>query len=827
MCRILVALSVLGFLHLGLLAANQSQRGTSLTDSVDAALAAGKKQRDAGHYSAALQEFQRGLQLARARGDLDKSSRCLLLISVAQTVLFQYRAALASAHEAFQLAQQIRNSTLEGAAKVNTSTIYAELGDFAAAEQEAAQAVNLLETAPRQEEKTRDFLVRAMLVRAHYCFDQGKTAEGERWYRKTLALAKQLHNPALEAFVWDVTGTALLQNGQVAEASNSFEKAYNFWLSSHDEDNLAVVKEHLAQVEIRKPKPNYATALRLIDEAFATPSRSFKQIPQYYSIHIRAQILLGLCRKPEALAEFGKAVNSANEWRQASLPGDITSSRTVEWLHDVYSGFAQLAAEIALETNNSELKITALEVLAANRATSLREQLARAFSQDFRLTEDYYRKLSQLQTIQARVTLGLNREEDKQQLEAIRVDLGALENQFGLQIGKNEPSGEKKSRRNSLRDIQARLSSNQLLLSFCLGKQKSFLWAVSREQVNLIRLADETAIGEQVAAFHNAITVQSTGGAQSAGGQLYQALFGQLPEPLRGKPEWMLVGDGVLLSGLPFAALPDGARSPSGQFTTLAASHSLRLLPSELLLLGGPKAQKAELRFVGLGDPVYNLADSRRAAGPSHPDTAQADAAQVSLARLVGSGNEIETAAQQSGLPQKQLLAGLQATSADLQAAFRGSPQVVHFAVHVVSPPDQPGEAALALSLKNGLPELLTPEEIATFRLPGSLVVLSGCSAGRGKTVAGAGLMGLGRAWLLAGATAVVVSAWPTPDDSGVFFSAFYRHFQRAQAQNGASAPLARMAALALQQAQLEMQRCTGYRRLPDFWAAYSVISKE
>jgi CHAT domain-containing protein len=81
--------------------------------------------------------------------------------------------------------------------------------------------------------------------------------------------------------------------------------------------------------------------------------------------------------------------------------------------------------------------------------------------------------------------------------------------------------------------------------------------------------------------------------------------------------------------------------------------------------------------------------------------------------------------------------------------------------------------------------------------------------------------LGLSRAWLLAGAAAVVVSAWPTPDDSGQFFSAFYAHL-RTQ-----SGPLAQRAATALQQAQLDMQRGGGYRSAPSFWAAYSVISKE
>jgi CHAT domain-containing protein len=227
---------------------------------------------------------------------------------------------------------------------------------------------------------------------------------------------------------------------------------------------------------------------------------------------------------------------------------------------------------------------------------------------------------------------------------------------------------------------------------------------------------------------------------------------------------------------------------------------------------------------VGIGDPIYNQADSRLRA--THGNTSKGTD-QIPLARLVGSGNEIETAAKQSGLSRQQLLTGPTATGASLEAILHSNPQILHFAVHVVSPPEQPGQAAIALSLKNGMPELLTSEEIATFRLPESLVVLSGCSSGRGKTLPSAGLMGLGRAWLLAGASAVIVSSWPTPDDSGAFFSAFYRHFQAVRMQGGGVGQIARSAAFALQQTQLDMQNSNGYRHLPAFWAAYSVISKE
>jgi CHAT domain-containing protein len=99
---------------------------------------------------------------------------------------------------------------------------------------------------------------------------------------------------------------------------------------------------------------------------------------------------------------------------------------------------------------------------------------------------------------------------------------------------------------------------------------------------------------------------------------------------------------------------------------------------------------------------------------------------------------------------------------------------------------------------------------------------LSGCSSGQGKVLPGVGLVGLSRAWLLAGASAVVVSSWPTPDDSGKFFASFYRHFHEIH-----SGYTAQRAALALRRTEVDMLNGSGYQTSPSFWGAFAVISKE
>ena len=96
----------------------------------------------------------------------------------------------------------------------------------------------------------------------------------------------------------------------------------------------------------------------------------------------------------------------------------------------------------------------------------------------------------------------------------------------------------------------------------------------------------------------------------SAGYDLSETLFGQLGARAWQKPNWLITEDGAAAGQVPYAALNDVR--PGRKVQTILANHSLRVIPSELLLLL-PDAAKPQRRFVGVADPVYNLADSRRA----------------------------------------------------------------------------------------------------------------------------------------------------------------------------------------------------------------------
>ncbi len=801
---ILRTLSVLCILHCGLAAAS----GSAQTSRFDGAIAEGKKLRDAGRLEEALRAFQRANTVAQAIGDVDRQASALIFSSACDIRLFRYRAAIESAETGSQLALRVHDQTRAGIAAVNIALTYRLLGDFALAERKQREAVRLLTGSSRQ-----DALAQALFSYAFIEMSSGKTLDGKHSSDQAIAVARNANLPSIEAVAWDSRGTSLLLSGNIPEAEQALNHAYSIRERLHDTDGLSQTLEHRAELELKKCE--YELALKDIDQAFASAGPVFKGSPQYYPIHVRAQILLGLGRKSDALAEFHRAVEAATTWRRSAMPGDASSIETVAFLHDVYQDYAELAAELALERHEPELSRRAFEALAENRAASLREQLTLVLSQNSSLPPRYFELLSEFQSAQARVTLGESSAVNEEKLQQIRLELSDLEDQIGIK-GKNlSPAKEKNALQNSLRNIQLRLGKSDVLLSFCLGKKKSFLWTITGDEVNLYPLPAESQIASQAKTFSD--SVQSGQNAPSAALSLSRNLFGKLTPAVWQKRDWLITADGALLSGMPFAALPDLTSPDSNQ--PLIANHTLRSLPSELLLLSSDTA-KPEKRFVGVADPIYNLADSRRARNVTLLQTANGTPA---LGRLAGSDREIKNAAKQSGMPEVELLVGSHASSEALRNALAETPEVLHFAVHVVSPRGEPQQAALALSLtKENMPELLTREAIAAYRIPGSLVVMSGCSSEQGRAVPSAGLIGLSRAWLLAGAAAVVVSAWPTPDDSGEFFSVFYSYLQASK-----SGSLSSRAAAALEQTQLQMRRSTGSRDLPSFWAAYSIVSKE
>lgn len=110
---------------------------------------------------------------------------------------------------------------------------------------------------------------------------------------------------------------------------------------------------------------------------------------------------------------------------------------------------------------------------------------------------------------------------------------------------------------------------------------------------------------------------------------------------------------------------------------------------------------------------------------------------------------------------------------------------------------------------------ILTAEEITTMDLRSvRLAVLSACDTGRGAVRVGEGIMGLRRAFALAGVQSMILSLWPMPDEPArQWMAAFYDELRA-----GSFVPVAvRQAKIA----RLRALRAAGAPAHPQYWSGF------
>src|SRR4051794_9399680 len=538
----------------------------------------GKRLRAAGKLSEAIRAFERAAGEAKRSGHRKDEAASLIAVGGCQIRLHLYSAGFKTSTRAKDLALQAGDLTTAGRADVSISSIYSQLGDFEGAKATAEEAAEYLQTSPR-----RDYFALSLTARGEIEFglDQDRLAESS--LRKALAVAKEANEQASVADIADRFGIWVVLKGDLKQAEALLIESFGIRKRLKDDDGLAISYEHLAELESKKGKAFLHIALQYVDKAFATPSLSFKTGPTYYPLHIKGRILRDLGKDADALAALRQAVDAADTWRQSALPGDATNTRTVQMLSETYHDFADMAAEQSLTRGDQALAREALDVLARNRAASLREQLTRAYSQRLVQSPEYFPLLSKLQEMQARATLGAD-PKAQQSLVQMRSELNDIENRIGIESQNIYKFTEKTLHRNSLRDIQTRLGENEALLSFSLGQRRSFLWAVTKDDLKLYELPDERTISGQiparVAGANPAFRMAQNDSVLDWFGR---TLFGRLDATIWRKHDWLITPDGKLLDSVPFPALR--ITSQRGGKQSLIADRNLRVLPSELLLL--------------------------------------------------------------------------------------------------------------------------------------------------------------------------------------------------------------------------------------------------
>jgi CHAT domain-containing protein/Tfp pilus assembly protein PilF len=201
----------------------------------------------------------------------------------------------------------------------------------------------------------------------------------------------------------------------------------------------------------------------------------------------------------------------------------------------------------------------------------------------------------------------------------------------------------------------------------------------------------------------------------------------------------------------------------------------------------------------------------QRAARRTGPTVAFGNPATEAKYALPGSEREVERIGKL--FPESRVFVREQASKARFME-FAGSGKVLHVAAHAEIDPVDPLFSRILLASGDAGPGYLEAREIFGMEMGGvSLVTLSACESGLGKTERGDEVVGFNRSFLSAGASGLVASLWPVDDDSTEFLmTAMYTELARGT-------DLMR----AMQQAQMESMKRPRFQH-PFFWAPFVLV---
>ena len=345
-------------------------------------------------------------------------------------------------------------------------------------------------------------------------------------------------------------------------------------------------------------------------------------------------------------------------------------------------------------------------------------------------------------------------------------------------------------------DVSSLLTDDEALVLIDLGKGKeddSYIWVVDRSSAvwNTIDAKSED-LETKIAALRASLDPSSYKPFDAKlAYELYKLILGPVEDSIAKKPRLLMVMNGALTS-LPPQVLV--TRDPAGMDLKstdwLIRRHAIAILPSvySLKVLRGENAKVAAAKpLIGFGDPVFQrggtevgkrIAFNRGYASFYRGGTADLEVLAKALPPLPETADELRAVAKSLGAGEADLKLGSAATVTAVKQTKLDQYRIVYFATHALVSGETEqaakglAEPALVLSLPAKATAfddgLLTSSEVAQLKLNADWVVLSACNTAAADKPGAEALSGLARAFIYAGARALLVSHWPVESEPAV-----------------------------------------------------------
>lgn len=704
---------------------------------------------------------------------------------------------------------------------------------------------------------------------------EGRPGEAGEWLEKALKLEKELEGGAVrKGQLYNALGQMAEAEGKLEEAEENYRRAIQVYrgLLANNRPELARSLSNLAELKFRMEDldaagDNIQEALQQLCPGFT--GKNFDDIPARDALVLNRPLLArALAIKTALLLErFDK--QQRQESLEAALAAGLRAAAVLEEEVAVLGGETSRLSLLEEYTGIYETAITAAYELYRNSGN-----LAYA-EQAFGLTERAKALVLRLNRISREGLQGLPaqlQEEEARQRNALK----AAEVAFALEPENPEQQQELARRRQSYRSLMERIRSSspeyyaqrfapepptpqqlqdalgekQALLSYFLGEDHYFIFALTNDNFHILRLDNELLRNETEADWGSLmgkdlkkrtgigvytkldvpLKLPALPGAIEGyllairkvdkrftfyGHHLYSQLIFPLEGLLDKKEELIIIPHGRL-SYIPFEALisSEADKPEKGKYrkydyliedfaVQYCHSASLYVQPGHerdygegLLGIAPVFDEQADNGAVWSSnefvfDTTYQQSTSLRAAVPGGQR----------FAPLQFSEAEMGAVLEQFGKAGRPAVALLRAEATE--AAFKeqaGRYRFLHLATHSFVDEANPALSGIAFAQPDGNAAedgILFSPEIDALNLKAELVVLSSCESGIGPLAQGEGPLSLSRSFLEAGAPAVIASLWKVYDRyTAEMMAPFYKELLKGESP-----------AAALRQAKLKMIR--------------------
>nr|WP_169221360.1 CHAT domain-containing tetratricopeptide repeat protein [Brasilonema sp. UFV-L1] len=781
-----------------------------------------------GDKQSALKYFNSSLPLSKQVGDKAGEAATLNNIGLVYSDLGDKQSAFKYYNSSLALSKQVGDKAREAATLNNIGLVYSDLGD----KQNALKYYNSSLALSKQVGDKAGEANTLSNIGSVY-FKLGDKHSALKYYNSSLALRKEVGDKAGEAATVNNIGLVYDDLGDKHSALKYFNSSLALSKQVGDKAGEATTLGNIALLErdrgnLQAARTNVEAAIKIIEELRTKIDRQelrtsyFATVTGYYKFYI--DLLMEQHKKDPSQGYDALALHISERSRARSLIELLTSANA-----KILKG---ANSELIQQERNLLQQIDARETLRQNLENSPKKNDLITKASIQRHTTEIENLFSQYREVQAKI-------------RTTSPEYAKLTN----------PNPEKDILK--LPQIQQQLDKDTLLLQYSLGKERSYLWAVTPTSMQVYTLPAQKEIEKVAQGFHTDLPqATATDLAIKSAKQLSQLLIAPVADKLHRK-RLVIVADGALQT-IPFGALADITSNTAlnsvektppalprtlplargglgrGVYQPLMINHEIVNLPSaSTIAIQRQKLanrQSAPKAIAILADPVYSATDTRVTGKPENTQLgSELEIERSALNRSAKSlkrngwnrlGNtEIEAKGILKLIPPATSLQALNfdanydwATSSTLNQ-FR----LLHFATHGFVNQEQPELSGIVLSLvdKKGKPIRghLRLGDLFNQDYPAELIVLSACETGLGKNVNGEGLVGLTRGLMYAGAARVMLSLWQI-DDEGT--SVLMQEFYKEMLQQKKTPPSA------LRAAQRKLWENPKWRS-PYYWAGFTV----